>query len=301
MEPDPARANHPGAGTPSEVRYGFDSGCLRPPGGAPGRCAAREVAEALGLTLEEVPEPGGCDVPGLAMNGIPAYARVARLLTLAARSLAGHGDARFPPTFVTPCAACFRGLSRASRTLGTREDLRQAVAQELASAGLALERGPVLVRHLLDVLVADAGAEAIRSRVVKPLAGLRVAPYYGCLAPREGAPGSEADGPGRLETLLGALGAAVADFPLKDHCCGGRAAEACEETAASLHVRILRSAEAHGADVLAVACPRCERSLSRGREAANRRYGTRLSLPVRDFAALARDAFGLGDGRPAAA
>lgn len=286
------------------MRYGFDSGCLRPPGGASDRSGAREVAESLGLTLEEVPEPGGCDAPGLEMNGIPAYARVGRLLTLAARQLASRGDARVPPTFVTPCAACFRGLSRASRTLATREDLRRAVAKELAAGGLALERGPVLVRHLLDVLVSDAGPDAIRARVVKPLTGLRVAPYCGCLAPRADEPpaGRDGTGPaGRLETFLRALGATVADFPLKDHCCGGLAAEKSEETAASLHVRILRGVVASGADLLAVACPRCERILSGGQEAVNRRYGTRFAIPVRTFASLAADAFGLGDGRPAPA
>jgi heterodisulfide reductase subunit B2 len=290
-------------GARSEVRYGYDSGCFRPPGGAPGDASVREVALALGLTLEEVSEPGGCPATGHAMNGIPAYARVGRLLTLAARQLAGRRDARFPPTFVTPCSACFLSLSRASRTLGTHEDLRQTVAEELAAAGLVLERGPVLVRHLLDVLGTDAGPEAFRARVARPLSGLRVAPYYGCLAPREGAAVATAgDGPGRprpLEEILLALGAEVVDFPLKDHCCGGRAAEASEETATSLQVRILRSVAERGADVVAVACPRCERSLSSGQDAVNRRYGTTFAIPVRYFTALAADAFGLGDARPA--
>jgi heterodisulfide reductase subunit B len=284
------------------VRYAYDSGCFRPPGGAPGEASARAVAAALGLTLEEVSEPGGCPSAGHAMNGIPAYARVGRLLTLAARQLAGRRDARFPPTYVTPCSACFLCLSRASRTLGTHEDLRQTVAEELAAAGLLLERGPVLVRHLLDVLGADAGPDAIRARVERPLAGLRAAPYYGCLAAREGAAAAAGEGPGRprpLEEILLALGAGVVDFPLKDHCCGGRAAEASEETATSLQVRILRSAAERGADVIAVACPRCERSLSSGQEAVNRRYGTSFALPVRFFTALAADAFGLADGRPA--
>jgi heterodisulfide reductase subunit B len=287
------------------VRYGYDSGCFLPRGGASGDASAREVALALGLTLEDVAEPGGCPDRGFEMNGIPAYARVGRLLTLAARQLAGRGDARFPPTFVTPCSVCFLSLSRASRTLGTHEDLRQTVAEELAAAGLTLERGPVLVRHLLDVLGADAGAETIRARVTRPLSGLRVAPYYGCLAPREGPPATTTgDGLGRLprlEDFLLALGAEVVDFPLKAHCCGGRAAEASEETATSLQVRILRSVAERSADVVAVACPRCERSLSSGQDAVNRRYGTSFAIPVRYFTALAADAFGLGDARSAPA
>ena len=278
------------------MRYGYDPGCSRPPGGGLGAAAVFEVAIALGLTLEEIAESGGCGTAGLAMNAIPAYARVGRLLALATRQLSARDDASVPPSVVTPCSACFLNLSRARRSLATHADLRDRVAEELAATGLTLDPGSVRVRHLLDVLYEDAGPYEIRRRVTRPLTHLRVAPYYGCLTPHRGIPEPVREEPGppaRLEEILLALGAEVVDFPLGTHCCGGRAAEASEEVATSLHHRILRSAVDHGADVIAVVCPRCQRNLEAGREPVNRRFRTRFQIPVRHFADLMAEAFGI--------
>jgi heterodisulfide reductase subunit B len=277
------------------VRYGYDPGCWRLPGSGSGEAAVLEVARILGLTLEEIDEPGGCGTESLAMNAIPAYTRVGRLLTLAARQLSAQDDAAVPPSVVTPCSDCFLNLSRASASLETHADLRDRVAEELAATGLSLPApGSVRVRHLLDVLYEDAGTEAIRQRVTRPLGHLRVAPYYGCLdSPRRlSGPPREAPGAsGRLEEILSALGAEVVDFPLKAHCCGGRAAAASEEVATSLQHRILRSAADQGADVIATVCPGCLRNLGNGQDPVNRRYRTKFAIPVRYFTDLVADAF----------
>jgi len=278
------------------VRYGYDPGCSRLHGAGPGDASAREVARLLGLTLEEIEDPFDSATGSLAMNGIPAYARVGRMLTLAARQLAGREDSCVPPTVVSPCSACYRNLSRASDSLDAHPDLRETVAEELATAGFALETRPVRVRHLLDVLWEDAGKEAIRTRVTKPLTGLRVAPYYGCLATRTGSPAPAAAppaGPRRLEEILSAIGAEVVDLPLRDHCCGGRAAEASEEVATSLQHRILRSARDEGADVIATVCRRCLRNLEAGREPVARRFRARFPVRVRYFTDLVARAFGI--------
>jgi heterodisulfide reductase subunit B len=285
------------------VRYGYDPGCFRRPDGRPSDDRAGEVALALGLPLEEIAEPAGCPASGLAMNGIPAYARVGRFLALAGRQLAEPGAPPHPPTVVTPCCSCFRSLSRASLSLDTHEELRRSVAEELAGEGLSLVSGIVLVRHLLDVLLEDAGPEAIRARVTRPLSGRRVAPYHGCLGNPPGGtpPAIDPSRPGgRLGRVLSALGAEIAELPLTAHCCGGRAAEASEETASSLLLRILRSAAEAGADSIAAACPRCARNLASGQDAVNRRYGTRFAIPVRYFTSFAAEAFGLDAPAPSA-
>lgn len=277
------------------MRYGYDSGCSKPSGGSPGDDAVFDVAGALGLTLEEIEEPGGCPGSGLTMNAIPAFARVGRLLALAARQLSAREDSAVPPAVVTPCSSCYLNLSRTLHSLATHADLRERVAEELSAAGLSLPPGSVRVRHLLDVLYEDAGPDAIRQRVTRPLTGLCVAPYYGCLATLGGLAepgGDDPARPGRLEEILSALGAEVVDFPLKAHCCGGRAAEASTEVASSLQHRILRSAADHGATVIATVCPRCLSNLGTGQEAVNRRFRTDFALPVRTFTDLMAEAFG---------
>ncbi len=268
------------------MRYGYDPGCFRPIGGGPCDETVPAVARALGLLLEEVDEPGERAAGSLAMSGIAAYARVARLLALTARRLAGPA-----PALVSPCGDCYRTLFRAAQSLREHPDLCGKVAEELAAEGLAFDPAAVTVRHLLDVLHEDAGLPAIRARVTQPLRGLRVAAYTGCLARADGEPGAGAT---RLEELLGALGADVVDFPLREHCCGGRAAELSPEVATSLQHRILRCAAGRKVDVLAAVCPRCRGNLEAGQEPANRRYGSALAVPVRHFADLLADAFGIG-------
>jgi heterodisulfide reductase subunit B len=277
------------------VRYGYDPGCFRPTGGGPGDETVPAVARALGLLLEEVEDPGERAAGTLAMSGIAAYTSVGRLLARTARRLRSREDAA-APALVSPCGDCFRTLSRATRSLRDHPDLREKVAEELAAEGLALAPDSVAVRHLLDVLHEDVGLPAIRARVTRPLRGLRVAAYTGCLAQasEEGA-ASGAGGPtGRLGALLEALGAEVVEFPLGEHCCGGRAADASPEVATSLQHRILRCAADRRVDALAVACPRCRRNLETGQEPANLRYGSTLAVPVRHFADLLADALGLG-------
>ncbi len=277
------------------MRYGYDSGCSKPSGGSPGDDAVFDVAGALGLTFEEIEEPGGCPGSGLTMNAIPAFARVGRLLAVAARQLSAREDSAVPPAVVTPCSSCYLNLKRTIHSLSTHADLRERVAEELSATGLSLPPGSVCVRHLLDVLYEDAGPDAIRQRVTRPLTGLRVAPYYGCLATPGDPPELDRQDPprpGRLEEILSALGAEVVDSPLKAHCCGGRAAEASEEVATSLQHRILRSAADHGADVIATVCPRCRHNLGTGQDAVNRRFMTGFALPVRTFTDLMAEAFG---------
>lgn len=274
---------------PGECRlryaYACDSG---EPGAGASEERVRGALSALGLSLEELGEPAGCAASGPGMNGIAAYVRVARLLGRAAGRLALLPDSGATPTVVTPCAACARSLSRAAESLATHAELRDAVSEELSSEGLPLHASAVRVRHLLDVLRDDIGAGAIRATVRRPLAGLRVAPFEGCRR-TAGEPDEGGEEPALAE-LLAALGADVVEFPLRLHCCGGRAAEASEETATSLHVRLHRSAAEHGADVVATACTRCARNLAGGRDAVNRRYGTLFEIPVVHFTALLADA-----------
>jgi len=278
----------------SGARYGYEPGCFRPPSGREGDAGLLDAVRALGLELEVVDERTGGAPGALALNGLPAYARVARILSLAARL--GRGALpRRPPTVVSPCTACFRNLSRARKALATHPELRQQVDADLAGEGFRCEPGAVRVRHLLDVLWGDVGPEAVRARVSRPLAGRRVAAYYGCLAVRDGGTRETrtAGFETRLEQLLEALGADVVDLPLRSHCCGGRSSEASAEVAASLVGRILRSAAEQRADVIAVACPRCRHNLRSRAATLPEGAPDPPGIPVLYFTELMAEAFGL--------
>ncbi len=62
------------------------------------------------------------------------------------------------------------------------------------------------VRHMLDVILDDIGETAVRDKVVRPLAGLRVAPYYGCQVVRPIDDGDSTEYPMKMDHLLSGWG-----------------------------------------------------------------------------------------------
>ena len=113
------------------------------------------------------------------------------------------------------------------------------------------------------MLVNDIGLETVKSKVVRPLKGLRVAPYLGCMVPRPDYDHrwSNPEYPTELDRLLKALGAEVIDFPLKTHCCGGHMTQIGPETAFKLIHRLISAADQYKADVMVTLCPMCQMNL----------------------------------------
>jgi heterodisulfide reductase subunit B len=159
---------------------------------------------------------------------LASYAIIARNLAQAAK---GDGQAS-AHDLVAPCSACYLNLSKCDKYMRTDADLAEKVNLALAAGGLSYKPGSVHVRHLLDVLVNDVGCSKMKDQVTRPLKGLRVAPYYGCLISRPGLRTDEHDPeyPTSLDDLLACLGAEVVDFPLKTHCCGGHMTQISEGT-----------------------------------------------------------------------
>jgi heterodisulfide reductase subunit B len=166
----------------------------------------------------------------------------------------------------------------------------------------------------LDVVVNDVGYEEIAAQVRKPLKGLRVAPYYGCMIVRPGYGGDydDAEQPMALDKLLRALGAEVIDFPMKAQCCGGHMTQLSQEAACKMLFALLKNATDNGADVIATLCPMCQLNLDGYQGDVNKCFGTDFQIPVLYFTQLMGVAFGkseqelgigkeLVDARPALA
>lgn len=165
---------------------------------------------------------------------------------------------------VLPCAMCFSRF-RAALTPYPRplpplpQSGRGGRGGEAGEGG----EGRVAVRSLLDVLLNRVGLEKVSASVRIPLAGLKVACYYGCLLTRPpkvtGDPQPEY--PEQMDRLVAALGATPVDWGSKTACCGASLAATRTEIALDLSARILADARAVGADVVAVACPLCHANL----------------------------------------
>ncbi len=210
------------------------------------------ISEPLGLELQEIHDWNCCGATEyLGINLIPAYSLISRNLALASQQANGTRS------IVAPCSACYLNLAKADHFMLERPVLGVKVNEALAAGGLHYDAGTLEIRHLLDVLINDIGLDKIESQVVKPLTGLRVAPYLGCMVPRPDYEKrwSDFEYPNELDRLLKALGAEVIDFPLKTHCCGGHMTQISPPMAFELIRRLIHGADQYNADVMATALP----------------------------------------------
>lgn len=248
------------------------------------------VAEPIGLELEEVKDWNCCGATEyLGISLTPAYALITRNLALASKQANGN------KTVVAPCSACYLNLAKADYYMREQPKLGKMVNEALQAGDLSYKPGTLQIRHLLDVIIYDIGLDVVKSKVVRPLSGLRVAPYLGCMVPRPDYEHrwSDHEHPIELDLLLQALGAEVIDFPLKTHCCGGHMTQIGPETAFELIRRLISSADQYQTDIMATVCPMCQMNLDAYQTETNRHFGTNYHMPIVFFTQLMGLAFGL--------
>lgn len=267
------------------MRYAYYPGCSLERSAASYHKSSMAVAAKLGLVLQEVDDWNCCGATEyFAINQLAAYALVARNLALVPNDL--H-------EMVAPCSACYVNLKKTDKYMGKYPSLAAQVNEALAAGGLGYEPGHLHVRHLLDVIVNDVGYDTIAQDVERPLTGLRVAPYYGCLIVRPENGFDNPEYPTSLDRLLRALGAEVVDYPLKAQCCGGHMAQISDKVAYELIRRLLHNAAEYQADVIACVCPMCQLNLDAYQADVNRHFGTDYRIPILYFTQLMALAFGM--------
>lgn len=266
------------------MRYAYYPGCSLERSAASYHKSAMAVADKLGLLFQEVDDWNCCGATEyFAINQLQAYALVARNLALVPNDL---------DEMVAPCSACYVNLKKTENYMGKYPDLAGQVNEALAAGGLGYSPGRLHVRHLLDVIATDVGYDRIAHDMVKPLSGLRVAPYYGCLIVRPENGFDNPEYPTSLDRLLRALGAEVVDYPLKAQCCGGHMTQVSDKVAYELIRRLLHNAAEYHADVIACVCPMCQLNLDAYQANVNRHFGTDYRIPILYFTQLMALAFG---------
>jgi heterodisulfide reductase subunit B len=166
------------------------------------------------------------------------------------------------------------------------------VDKALAAGGMSYNNG-VKTMHFLQAVVEDVGVDKIRSKIKRPLKGLRVAPYYGCQIARPYGIETDVDNPMMLDHLLEALGATPTYYPMKTVCCGGSLMGTRQEVALRLCRNLLLCAQQDAADCIVVTCPLCQINLDAYQSPINKTYGTSFELPIVYFTQLMGLAFGL--------
>jgi heterodisulfide reductase subunit B len=269
------------------MRVSYYPGCSLESTGKGYDRSARAVCAALGVDLQEVRDWVCC--------GSSSALKTSRLLSTA---LSGANlavlEAADPPDVVAPCPFCFRRLAGAQDELNGDAELKAAV-EDVISAKLS---GALRIHNLVDFLRHEVGLAAIAARLERPLAGLKVVPYYGCSTakPRQVTGCANPEDPASLDEILGALGAEVLAWDFKTECCGAGLSLSRTEVVVELSGRLVREAAFRGADVIAVACPLCQANLDMRQGPSRGADGAGGGVPAVYFTQLMGLAFGLGAG-----
>ena len=248
--------------------------------------ATRATMAAFGATLTEIEDWTCC--------GASAAAPVSHLLALSlgARNLALAEGMAPEGQILVPCSACYLNLKKSRDTLRHDPDGRAQVNGALAAVGLTAQ-GTATVRHLLDVLAVDLGERAIKPLVSRSLAGLTVAPYYGCQCLRPFVEFDDPERPTSMEALITATGADLHAWEMGARCCGAALVNTQPEEGLNRVAAILEAAR--GADVIVTVCPMCQMNLDAWQARVSRRTGQDLAITVLYLPQLLGLAMGLSE------
>ena len=217
----------------------------------------RSTAQALGIDLVE-PPGWVCCGSSCAHATDRTEAQVLPLRTMATIERMGMSKV------TSPCSNCFYRL-KAAESEGSQDDKALEKVEEVTDYRY---RGTVGVQHFVDTILEHATPEVISSKVTRPLDGMRVACYYGCLITRPakitGAENPEY--PMKMDYLLQSLGAETVDWSFKTDCCGGSLSVTQTEAALKMSADVLKNARDCGADAVITMCPMCHMNLDARQE-----------------------------------
>lgn len=262
------------------MKLAYYPGCVSRSTGKEMDRSTRAVCSALGIELQELPDWSCCGA-----THVPNE--------LVSIGLAARNILQTDLPIMTACSICYSNLRNAI----LRMDVPEVRSKVNAALDVALTKGyegrkGVQIRHVLDVILEVLQKDD--DRLVVPLKGLKVAPYYGCLLTRPAGGIDSPEVPTIMDRLIKTLKAEPVDFGLKAFCCGGPIFMPQEEAAADIIYRILKDAKKAGAEVIITVCPLCHLMLDARQKAMEQRHNEKIGIPVLYVTQLVGIALGLG-------
>ncbi|NPV26874.1 MAG: CoB--CoM heterodisulfide reductase iron-sulfur subunit B family protein [Firmicutes bacterium] len=264
------------------MKYAYYPGCSLSSTGIEYDLSTRAVAKHLGVDLWEIPDWNCC--------GATSAHTTDHLLAMAlpARTLAQAEQAELD--VAVPCAACFNRMKTAEAALKKSETTRAKITEIIEMD----YQGKASAYALLDIFTRQIGLENVAKQVKRPLAGLKVACYYGCylVRPPQVTGFDDPENPQSMDRLMTTLGATPLNWPYKTECCGAGLGQTKPEIGLKLIHDILRVVKEFGAEAIVAACPLCFINLDMRQSEVARRYGQNFNIPVFYFTELMAWAFG---------
>ncbi|MHB1000553.1 MAG: CoB--CoM heterodisulfide reductase iron-sulfur subunit B family protein [Armatimonadota bacterium] len=264
------------------MKFAYYPGCSLHSTASEYDLSTRSVCSAMGIELEEIPDWNCCGASSAhAINHDLSIALPIRDLAKAEQ---------MGMDVVAPCAACFSRLNSVNAAIKKDPELHDRINKEI---GIEY-KGSTNVLSLLAA-IDKIDPDEIKSRVKKPLTGIKAASYYGCLLLRP--PGiikfDDPENPVSMDNIMTALGAEAVKWPFKTECCGAGLSLSKSDIVVKLTHDILSMAKRSGANCIVTACPLCQGNLDMRQSQVESTYGEKFDLPVFYFTQLMGLAFGL--------
>jgi succinate dehydrogenase / fumarate reductase, cytochrome b subunit len=249
------------------------------------------VAPKLGLDLVQLDRANCCGA------GVIAEHNQELADTLNARTFAMAQSVEGAMGMMNICSTCQGAQSECQERLDADSGYRDTVNATLSAENLRYEKnGEWWNKNFLWLLVEEIGLDKLRSNVVRPLEGLRIAPFYGCYIVRPTKRLGFADHPERdqyLDYVIEALGAEAVEYAGARKCCGFPVVTMNKTTSLRQAGRHLADAIDAGADCLVTPCPLCHLNLDMQQPMASKYVERDLDVPVLHLPQMVGLALGL--------
>jgi succinate dehydrogenase / fumarate reductase cytochrome b subunit len=249
------------------------------------------VAPKLDLELVELDRANCCGA------GVVAEHNQELVDTLNARTFALAQGVEGSAGMVNICSTCQGAQSECQERLDADSAYREHINRNLTGEGLSYQKdGGWWNKNLLWLLVEEIGLDRLRERVVRPLEGLRAAPFYGCYIVRPTRRLGFADHPDRdayLDMVIEAVGGESVPYAGSHKCCGFPVITMNRVTSLRQAGRHLADAIDAGADCLVTPCPLCHLNLDMQQPEAAKYVERDLDVPVLHLPQLLGLALGL--------
>ncbi len=246
--------------------------------------STRAVAAALEIPLQDIEDWSCC-------GSTPAHTIDHALSTaLSARNFV-QAEKQGLMDILTPCPSCLKNLKSALHHM----QLPHIGPKASKLLGGETVKSGHTAKSVLQVIHEEVSRDVLQIRARRPLAGIRVVPYYGCLMsrPEPLMQFGDPENPMAMDDILSIAGAEIIPFPLKTDCCGASMGIPLNEAVTRLSGKIIDLAFSLGADVIAVACPLCQMNLDMRQSQVEKAAGKTYALPVMYYTQLLGLAFNL--------
>ena len=230
------------------------------------------ICAALDLQLEEIPDWNCCGAT--AAHSIDHQASIelaGRTLNLATQL--PHSD------MLVPCPMCFNRLKSAAWALNKDFADRYAIH---------LEGTLPKIWDLANFFATKEMLQSVARQIKKPLKGLKVVCYYGCMAnrPPEITEAADFENPQALDRIIQNLEATAIPWPFKTDCCGASQILSRPDIVSHLVGKLYDMAQRVGAQAIVVSCQMCQANLDMHQEKIAADWQKKFSLPIYYFSEL---------------